>query len=59
MGHFLRGSKLELFDRVQLNNPVSFQDAVTRAEMTELLMHEYVSQVRLSELNIDSLRPHG
>ncbi|XP_073035228.1 uncharacterized protein [Primulina eburnea] len=36
MRHFLRGLKLELFDRVQSNNPVSFEDAVTRAEMAEL-----------------------
>ncbi|XP_073035396.1 uncharacterized protein [Primulina eburnea] len=43
MRHFLRGLKLELFDRVQSNNPVSFEDAVTRAEMAELVMQEYGS----------------
>ncbi|XP_073041856.1 uncharacterized protein [Primulina eburnea] len=36
MRHFLKGLKLELFDRVQSNNPISFEDAVMRAEMAEL-----------------------
>ncbi|XP_073035216.1 uncharacterized protein [Primulina eburnea] len=44
MRHFLRGLKLELFDRVQSNNPISFEDAVTRAEMAELVMQEYGAQ---------------
>ncbi|XP_073041872.1 uncharacterized protein [Primulina eburnea] len=44
MRHFLKGLKLELFDRVQSNNPVSFEDAVTRAEMAELVMQEYGGQ---------------
>ncbi|XP_073030636.1 uncharacterized protein [Primulina eburnea] len=59
MRHFLKGLKLELFDRVQSNNPVSFEDAVTRAEMAELVMQEYGAQGRLSEPTSESLRPHG
>ncbi|XP_073051226.1 uncharacterized protein [Primulina eburnea] len=59
MRHFLRGLKLELFDRVQSNNPVSFEDAVTRAEMAELVMQEYGAQGRLSEPIRESLRPQG
>ncbi|XP_073035203.1 uncharacterized protein [Primulina eburnea] len=59
MRHFLRGLKLELFDRVQSNNPISFEDAVTRAEMAELLMQEYGAQGRLSEPTRESLRPQG
>ncbi|XP_075473372.1 uncharacterized protein LOC142504381 [Primulina tabacum] len=59
MRHFLRGLKLELFDRVQSNNPVSFEDAVTRAEMAELVMQEYGAQGRLSEPTRESLRPQG
>ncbi|XP_075479315.1 uncharacterized protein LOC142520199 [Primulina tabacum] len=57
MRHFLKGLKLELFDRVQSNNPVSFEDAVTRAEMAELVMQEYRAQGRLSEPTRESLRP--
>ncbi|XP_073056857.1 uncharacterized protein [Primulina eburnea] len=59
MRHFLKGLKLELFDRVQSNNPVSFEDAVTRAEMAELVMQEYGAQGRLSEPTRESLRPQG
>ncbi|XP_073314703.1 uncharacterized protein [Primulina huaijiensis] len=59
MRHFLKGLKLELFDRVQSNNPVSFEDAVTRAEMTELVMQEYRAQGRLSKPTRESLRPQG
>ncbi|XP_073061747.1 uncharacterized protein [Primulina eburnea] len=59
MRHFLRGLKLELFDRVQSNNPISFEDAVTRAEMAELVMQEYGAQGRLSESTRESLRPQG
>ncbi|XP_073047639.1 uncharacterized protein [Primulina eburnea] len=59
MRHFLRGLKLELFDRVQSNNPISFEDAVTRAEMAELVMQEYGAQGRLSEPTRESLRPQG
>ncbi|XP_073277630.1 uncharacterized protein [Primulina huaijiensis] len=59
MRHFLKGLKLELFDRVQSNNPVSFEDAVTRAEMAELVMQEYGAQGRLLEPTRESLRPHG
>ncbi|XP_073279562.1 uncharacterized protein [Primulina huaijiensis] len=59
MMHFLKGLKLELFDRVQSNNPVSFEDAVTRAEMAELVMQEYGAQGRLSDPTKESLRPHG
>ncbi|XP_073035221.1 uncharacterized protein [Primulina eburnea] len=59
MRHFLKGLKLELFDHVQSNNPVSFEDAVTRAEMAELVMQEYGAQGRLSELTRESLRPQG
>ncbi|XP_073025121.1 uncharacterized protein [Primulina eburnea] len=59
MRHFLRGLKLELFDLVQSNNPISFEDAVTRAEMAELVMQEYGAQGRLSEPTRESLRPQG
>ncbi|XP_073035223.1 uncharacterized protein [Primulina eburnea] len=59
MRHFLRGLKLELFDRVQSNNPISFEGAVTRAEMAELVMQEYGAQGRLSEPTRESLRPQG
>ncbi|XP_073025230.1 uncharacterized protein [Primulina eburnea] len=59
MRQFLKGLKLELFDRVQSNNPVSFEDAVTRAEMAELVMQEYGTQGRLSEPTRESLRPQG
>ncbi|XP_073022767.1 uncharacterized protein [Primulina eburnea] len=59
MRHFLKGLKLELFDRVQSNNPISFEDAVTRAEMAELVMQEYGAQGRLSEPTRESLRPQG
>ncbi|XP_073035190.1 uncharacterized protein [Primulina eburnea] len=59
MRHFLKGLKLELFDRVQSNNPVSFEDAVTSAEMAELVMQEYGAQGRLSEPTRESLRPQG
>ncbi|XP_073049575.1 uncharacterized protein [Primulina eburnea] len=59
MRHFLKGLKLELFDRVQSNNPVSFEDAVMRAEMAELVMQEYGAQGRLSEPTRESLRPQG
>ncbi|XP_075480646.1 uncharacterized protein LOC142521311 [Primulina tabacum] len=55
MRHFLRGLKLELFDRVQSNNPVSFEDAVTRAEMAELVMQKYGAQGRLSAPTRESL----
>ncbi|XP_075499913.1 uncharacterized protein LOC142538482 [Primulina tabacum] len=48
MRHFLRGLKLELFDRVQSNNPVSFDDAVTRAEMAELVMQEQCTQIEIT-----------
>ncbi|XP_073036619.1 uncharacterized protein [Primulina eburnea] len=51
--------KLELFHRVQSNNPVLFEDAVTRAEMAELVMKEYGAQGRLSELTRELLRPQG
>ncbi|XP_073017757.1 uncharacterized protein [Primulina eburnea] len=59
MRHFLKGLKLELFDNGQSNNPVSFEDAVTRAEMAELVMQEYRAQGQLSEPTTESLRPHG
>lgn len=59
MRHFVRGLKLKLFDRVQSNNPVSFEDAVTRAEMAELVMQEYGTQGRSSEPTRESLRPRG
>lgn len=59
MRHFLRGLKLELFDRVQSNNPVSFEDAITRAEMADLVVLEYRAQGRLSEPTSESLRHHG
>ncbi|XP_073270442.1 uncharacterized protein [Primulina huaijiensis] len=59
MRHFLKGLKLELFDRVQSNNSVSFEDTVTRAEMAELVMQEYGAQGRLSEPTRESLRPQG
>ncbi|XP_073314749.1 uncharacterized protein [Primulina huaijiensis] len=59
MRHFLKGLKLELFDRVQSNNPVSFEDVVTRAEMDELVMQEYGAQGRLPEPTRESLRSHG
>ncbi|XP_073030696.1 uncharacterized protein [Primulina eburnea] len=59
MRHFLKGLKLELFDHVQSNNPISFEDAVMRAEMAELVMQEYGAQGRLSEPTRESLRPHG
>ncbi|XP_073046158.1 uncharacterized protein [Primulina eburnea] len=48
MRHFSRRLKLELFDLVQSNNPVSFEDVVTRAEMAELVMQEYGAHGRLS-----------